>query len=151
MLPKEIRTITRIPKPLTEVFEYFSKAENLNNLTPPELNFKILTPLPISMQKGRIIDYRIRLMGIPFGWKTEIAEWNPPHGFVDNQLKGPYQLWHHSHLFREVDGETEMTDIVRYHSKGWLLAPFLHKLFVDQKVKEIFEYREKKLKEIFHY
>ncbi len=140
---------TVIEKPLLYVFDFFSKAENLNKITPKEVYFKILTPSPIPMKKGTLIDYKIKLNGIPFIWKTEISEWNPPHKFADNQLVGPYKLWFHEHFFEEKDGHTIMTDRVTYLSKGWILAPFLHWLFVDKKVKQIFEYREIQLKEIF--
>jgi ligand-binding SRPBCC domain-containing protein len=149
MQAKEIRTTTIINKSLSEVFEFFSKAENLNKLTPPKVHFTILTPLPIPMFPGQIIKYRIKLFGIPFFWKTEITAWNPPFKFEDKQLSGPYVIWNHQHLFKEVDGKTEMTDIVTYKSKGWILAPFLHWLFVDKNVNEIFAYREKRLDEIF--
>lgn len=149
MQAKEIRTTTIINKPLSEVFEFFSQAENLNKLTPPKVHFTILTPLPIPMFPGQIIKYRIKLFGIPFFWKTEITAWNPPFKFEDKQLSGPYVIWNHQHLFKEVDSKTEMTDIVTYKSKGWILAPFLHWLFVDKNVNEIFAYREKRLDEIF--
>jgi ligand-binding SRPBCC domain-containing protein len=149
MQAKEIRTTTIINKPLSEVFEFFSKAENLNKLTPPKVHFTILTPLPIPMFPGQIIKYRIKLFGIPFFWKTEITAWNPPFKFEDKQLSGPYVIWNHQHLFKEVDGKTEMTYILTYNSKGWILAPFLHWLFVDKNVNEIFAYREKRLDEIF--
>jgi ligand-binding SRPBCC domain-containing protein len=101
------------------------------------------------MFPGQLIQYRIKLFGIPFYWKTEICEWNPPHKFADKQLKGPYTTWHHQHKFEEIDGKTKMTDIITYESKGWILAPFLHWLFVDKNVKGIFAYREKQLNEIF--
>jgi ligand-binding SRPBCC domain-containing protein len=140
---------TRINKPIEEVFEFFSKAENLNLLTPPMINFKILSPLPIKMFPGQIINYQIALMGIPFKWKTKISVWNPTHSFVDEQINGPYAKWHHQHLFKSIGNETEMTDIVEYRSKGWIFAPFLHWLFVDKKVNEIFAYREQQLNEIF--
>jgi ligand-binding SRPBCC domain-containing protein len=146
---KELKTVTIINRPLSEVFDYFSKAENLNSLTPPELNFSILTPLPIEMYSGRLIDYKIELMGISFKWKTEITEWVPNQKFVDQQLKGPYKIWHHQHIFKDLGDKTEMTDIITYQSIGWIFAPFIHWLFVDQKVKEIFAYREKVLNEIF--
>lgn len=144
-----LETTTVINKPLHEVFDFFSKAENLNKLTPKEVFFKILTPLPIEMKKGALIDYRIKLNGIPFVWKTQITEWNPPYKFADNQLVGPYKTWLHEHSFEEKNGITYMTDKITYLSKGWILAPFLHWLFVDKKVKQIFEYRETQLHQIF--
>jgi ligand-binding SRPBCC domain-containing protein len=149
MKSKVLKTETVIHKPLKEVFDFFSKAENLNAITPPELQFKILTPTPIPMAKGTLIKYRIKLFGIPFFWKTLISEWNPPYKFVDEQLSGPYTQWHHQHIFEEKDGKTYMTDIVTYKSKGWLFAPFLHWLFVDKRVAEIFEFRKKKLADLF--
>lgn len=144
-----LQKITVINKPLAEVFAFFSKAENLNKITPDEVHFKILTPLPIPMAKGTLIDYKIKLHGIPFVWKTRISEWNPPYKFADQQLVGPYSKWNHEHFFEEKDGKTIMTDKVTYLSKGWIIAPILHLLFVDKKVKQIFEYREAQLKQIF--
>ncbi|MES2379830.1 MAG: SRPBCC family protein [Bacteroidota bacterium] len=140
---------TVINKPLIEVFEFFSKAENLNKITPNEVHFKILTPLPIPMAKGTLIDYQIKVNGIPFVWRTEISEWNPPFKFADQQLTGPYSKWYHEHFFEEKDGQTIMTDKVTYLSKGWIIAPLLHRLFVNKKVKQIFEHREIQLQQIF--
>lgn len=144
-----LETTTLIPAPIEKVFEFFSKAENLNELTPPELSFKILTPSPIPMAQGTHIDYKISIQGIPMRWKTLISVWNPPFQFRDEQLSGPYCVWIHTHTFVSKGNMTEMTDRVEYLSKGWLMAPFLHMLFVDRKVREIFTYRENKLKELF--
>ncbi|MCU0423272.1 MAG: SRPBCC family protein [Bacteroidia bacterium] len=150
MKPHILTRTTIIKKPLLEVFDFFSKAENLNVLTPPELHFTILTPLPIQMKNGALIDYSIKLNGIPFKWKTEIEIWNPPHQFVDQQLKGPYVRWHHTHNFKSLDDHTtEMTDIVEYLSPGWILEPVITALIVRKRVEAIFDYREKKLHEIF--
>ena len=149
MKPHILETTTIIRRPLAEVFTFFSKAENLNLLTPPELQFHILTPTPIDMKAGTLIAYRIKLNGIPFKWKTEICVWNPPHQFVDQQLKGPYVRWHHTHSFREVNGITEMVDRVEYLSPGWILEPLINRLYVKKKVREIFEYREQQLKKLF--
>lgn len=144
-----LQKTTIINKPLKEVFEFFSKAENLNKITPNEVHFKIITPLPIPMEKGTLIDYKIKLNGVPFVWKTRISEWNPPFKFADQQLVGPYSKWYHEHFFEEKDGKTIMTDKITYLSKGWIIAPLLHWLFVDKKVKQIFEYRETQLQQIF--
>lgn len=144
------KAVTNINKPINEVFTFFSKAENLNQLTPPELSFSIKTPLPIYMAKGTIIDYNIKLNGIPFSWKTHIKEWQPPFIFVDEQVKGPYKIWHHTHSFKDLgNGTTEMTDTVKYLSPGWILEPLINKLFVQQKVKDIFAYRKIMLEKIF--
>jgi hypothetical protein len=149
MKPHTIVRKTIINRPLQEVFQFFSKAENLNLLTPAELEFKILTPLPIKMTAGALIDYRIKLNGIPFNWKTEICTWKENECFVDQQIKGPYRIWHHTHSFRAVAGGTEMTDEVKYLSPGWFLEPIIQALFIKNKVEGIFDYRNAKLKEIF--
>jgi ligand-binding SRPBCC domain-containing protein len=136
---------TTINKPVEMVFGFFSKAENLNLLTPPHLNFKIITPSPIKLNKGAIIDYQIRLYGLPFLWKTEISEWQPPFRFVDTQLKGPYKTWIHEHSFSKDGDKTIMKDRVEYLSPGLFLEPIIHSLFVKNKVKKIFDYREKSI------
>ena len=140
---------TVINRPLKEVFDFFSKAENLNEITPPDMQFQILTALPINIQKGTLIDYKIKVNGIPFKWKTLISTWEPPHRFVDEQLKGPYNTWIHEHTFEERDGKTYMKDVVKFKSPGWILEPLINSLFIEKKVKGIFEYREKKLNEFF--
>ncbi|MFN4812456.1 MAG: SRPBCC family protein [Bacteroidota bacterium] len=149
MQPHTIIRKTIIKRPLEEVFQFFSKAENLNLLTPPELSFKILTPLPIKMQAGTLIDYRIKLNGIPFNWRTEISTWKVNECFVDQQLKGPYKIWHHTHSFTAVKEGTLMIDEVKYLSPGWILEPLIEKFFIKKKVEGIFDYRNSKLKEIF--
>lgn len=140
---------TIINRPLNEVFDFFSNAENLNKLTPPELYFKIITPPPIQIKQGAIIDYKIKLNGIPFLWKTEITVFENQKRFVDTQLKGPYKVWIHEHQFEKREGKTYMKDIVQFLSPGWVLEPIINKLFVEKKVKAIFEYREKVLKKLF--
>jgi len=130
-----------LPAPRKEAFEFFSKAENLQKITPSWLNFKILTSLPIKIRQGSLIDYRLKLFGIPIRWKTEISAWEPPHCFVDSQIKGPYKTWIHTHRFESIDRGTIMADRVEYMPKGWFLAPLLNRLFVKRNVKKIFEYR----------
>jgi len=141
---------TVINKPLNEVFEFFSKAENLNLITPPELQFKILSPQPIIIEQGCTIDYKIKLSGIPFKWKTQITVFDPEKRFIDMQIKGPYKVWIHEHIFEEREGKTYMKDIVHYLSPGWFLEPLINKLFVEKRVRAIFEYREQVLKEHFN-
>jgi hypothetical protein len=140
---------TIINKSLSEVFEFFSNAENLNKITPPDMQFKILTPLPIIIKKGTLIDYKIKVSGIPFNWQTEITEWEPNKRFTDKQLKGPYRVWIHEHTFEEKDGKTIMNDHVQFLSPGWFLEPIINKLFIEKKVKGIFTYREKILNNLF--
>jgi len=135
-----------LPRPRVEVFPFFSEARNLEELTPPWLKFEVLTPAPIVMRAGLLIDYRIRIHGIPIRWRTEIVEWTPPRQFVDVQLSGPYTLWHHTHTFTEREGGTLCRDDVRYRPRGGALMNWL---FVRRDVERIFEYRQKRLREIF--
>ena len=103
-----------LPAPLDEVFPFFARPENLGKLTPTFLGFELLTPSPIPMHVGAMIDYVVSVNGIPMRWTTCISEFEPPHRFVDVQLKGPYSFWHHTHTF-EAQGEgTLIRDEVRY-------------------------------------
>lgn len=137
-----------IPYPRPEVFAFFAKAENLEQITPPSLKFKITSPLPIRMDKGTLIDYRLSLFGIPFRWKTVITVWNPDECFVDEQLKGPYRQWVHTHLFREVEGGTMVCDSVVYRLPLFPFGEMSYPL-VKFQLKYIFEYRARRLNELF--
>lgn len=132
---------TFLEKPIEEVFAFFSRAENLELLTPSSLRFKILSPQPVAMKAGTLIDYRLSLMSFPFRWRTLIEAWEPPFRFVDSQLKGPYVSWVHEHRFEEVLGGTRMRDRVEYQVPGGPLEPLIHRLFVGPQVKQIFEFR----------
>ena len=136
-------------EPIERVFEFFSRAENLEELTPSWLNFRFLTPLPIEMRRGAEIEYRLRLHGIPVRWKTEIALWDPPHAFEDVQRRGPFRQWAHRHSFESRDGGTLMRDRVDYAVPGWFIEPLLHGLFVRHSVEKIFAFRAERFAEIF--
>jgi ligand-binding SRPBCC domain-containing protein len=135
-----------LPRPRRQIFPFFAEARNLETITPPWLKFEVLMPAPIEIRAGVLIDYRIRVHGVPIRWRTEIAEWDPPHRFVDRQLRGPYLLWHHTHTFEERDGGTSCQDRVRYRPRGGAL---IHWLFVRRDVARIFQYRQQRLKELF--
>jgi ligand-binding SRPBCC domain-containing protein len=96
----------QVSRSLEEVFDFFSRAENLQALTPPWLNFKIRGVKPLPVQQGTLIHYSLRVHGIPLRWTSEIVEWDPPHRFVDLQLRGPYKVWRHEHRFESHDGGT---------------------------------------------
>ena len=145
-----------IPKPRLEVFAFFSDAANLERITPPWLNFKVLTPLPIQMKQGALIEYRIKLKGVPMGWRTLISAWDAPHSFVDEQLKGPYALWHHTHEFFDAPASTpgspsagtRMVDTVRYALPLGPLGWVAHGLFVRRDLERIFAYRREHIEKI---
>lgn len=138
-----------IERSRTEVFDFFADAGNLEKITPPELNFHIITAQPIDIKKGTLIEYRLKLRGIPINWKTEITEWNPPHSFVDTALKSPYKQWIHLHTFEEGErGETIMKDLVRYRLPLEPLGDIAH-FFVKKELEYIFDYRRKVVEEIF--
>jgi ligand-binding SRPBCC domain-containing protein len=136
-----------LEQPLTEVFEFFSNAHNLALITPSSLNLEILTPAPIEMFAGTLIDYRLKLHGIPIRWQTEITEWDPPHSFEDEQRRGPYRLWRHTHTFDETAEGVVVNDLVEYAVWG---GGFIEKFFVRPDLEKIFAYRFKQLDEIFH-
>jgi len=135
--------LPRLPRGL---FPFFAEARNLETITPPWLNFEVLTPAPIVMRAGTLIEYRIRVHGIPLRWRTEITEWCPPQHFVDVQRQGPYRLWEHRHTFEERDGGTLCRDQVRYRPRGGALVNWL---FVRRDVERIFRYRQQQLTGLF--
>ncbi|MCY4578751.1 MAG: SRPBCC family protein [Chloroflexi bacterium] len=135
-----------LPQPPAEIFPFFADASNLERLTPPSLRFRILTPPPIEMAVGTLIDYRIRLRGIPMRWQSEITEWQPPHRFVDEQRRGPYRQWIHEHTFTSQDGGTLARDIVQYAVLG---GSIIQRLFVAPELRRIFDYRNATLENYF--
>jgi ligand-binding SRPBCC domain-containing protein len=142
----QLQTRLFVARDLETTFAFFADAGNLQRLTPPWLNFAILTPQPIPMHAGALIDYRIKVHGVPVTWRTEIADWRPPHQFVDQQLKGPYWLWHHTHTFTAEDGGTMVEDTVRYRPIGGALV---HTLFVRRDLERIFRFRQEEILRVF--
>lgn len=133
-----------LPRPRDEVFQFFSDAGNLEALTPPWLHFEILTPTVV-LRAGARIDYRLRLYGIPLRWQSEISRWEPPDCFVDEQRRGPYRRWVHTHTFAEERGVTRVGDAVEFEVPlAWLTGPF-----VMRDVRKIFAFRTQALKNRF--
>lgn len=131
-----------VPTPVRDVFPFFADATNLQAITPDHLGFEVLTPEPIHMRAGALIDYRLRVRGVPIRWRTEITLWDPPRRFADHQLKGPYKIWRHTHSFDPTpEGGTLCTDRVEYRPPGGPLAPIINALFVERDVVRIFRFR----------
>jgi ligand-binding SRPBCC domain-containing protein len=143
---REFKTELWLPLPPEELFPFFADAANLDAITPPWLNFRIVTPQPIEMRPGTLIDYQIRVRGLPMRWRTLIKEWQPPHRFVDEQLRGPYRRWIHEHTFESCDGGTLARDCVSYAVPlDWLA----HRWFVRPDIERIFQYRAEALRTRF--
>jgi len=139
----------QVARPLPEVFNFFSRAENLEALTPPWLNFKILKAEPQPVQQGTLIHYSLRVHGIPLRWTSEIVEWEPPHRFVDLQLSGPYKLWRHEHRFEACQGGTLISDTINLALPLGFLGRLAYKIKVESDVQEIFAFREQKIRSLF--
>ncbi len=136
-----------LAKPVEEIFPFFANARNLERITPPFLKFNVVTPEPIDMKAGALIEYRLKVRGIPMKWTSRIAQWEHNVQFVDEQIKGPYRRWHHTHTFEAADGGTLARDIVEYAVPGGAIA---HTFFVKRDVKSIFAYRGTRLVELFN-
>lgn len=143
---REFRCEQWLPLPPEELFPFFADAGNLDAITPPWLHFRILTPRPIAMGAGTLIDYRLKVHGIPMRWRTLIRDWEPPHRFVDEQLRGPYRQWIHTHTFEPERGGTMARDLVQYAVP---LDFILHPWFVGPDIERIFAYRQEALRARF--
>jgi ligand-binding SRPBCC domain-containing protein len=140
-----LETEVWLPRARDEVFAFFSEPANLESLTPRWLHFRILTPGPIAMGRGTVIDYRIRVHGVPISWRSEISVWSPPSQFVDDQVRGPYRRWRHTHSFEQARGGTVVRDSVEFEVPlSFVVGPF-----VRRDVEKIFAYRSQALLERF--
>ena len=142
-----LRTELWLPRERDEIFKFFADPRNLDRLTPSWLQFRILSPADITMSKGTLLDYRLRIRGVPIRWQSEISSWDPPDRFVDRQTKGPYSLWLHEHTFAAHDGGTLVGDNVEYAVPG---GTIVQKLLVAPDIARIFRYRHKVLQELFN-
>jgi len=137
-----------VRRPLPEVFGFFSNAANLEAITPPFLRFRVLTPPPIEMRAGTLIDYRLSLLGISFKWRTLIEIFEPNRRFTDTQVRGPYRRWRHLHEFHATSQGTRMIDRVQYELPlGWI-GDLVHSLAVRRSLEKIFDYRRDRIREL---
>ena len=146
MRVREFKTELWLPRPPEQVFPFFADAGNLDGITPPWLHFHIVTPRPIEMRAGALIDYKLRVRGLPLRWQTLIKDWQPPYRFVDEQVRGPYRQWIHTHTFEPRGGGTLARDVVQY------AVPFdfiVHTLFVRHDIEKIFVFRQETLRKRF--
>ncbi len=137
---------------INEVWDYFSSPENLDELTPTNMGFRILTQRPIpKMYENQEIEYKVKpVLNIPLYWKTKISEVKPKEYFVDEQMKGPYALWRHKHTFVQREGHIEMYDRVEYALPFGILGSLAHNIYVSARLKEIFDYRAKMVDKVFN-
>jgi ligand-binding SRPBCC domain-containing protein len=144
-VPFRLETRLWVPAPVDRVFAFFADASNLETISPSFLHFRLLTP-GVEMRRGATLDYRLRLRGVPFHWRTEITAWEPESRFRDEQRRGPYRYWRHSHLFRAERDGTVVEDGVDYDVPGGYAV---HQLLVGPDLIRIFTYRQERLREIF--
>jgi ligand-binding SRPBCC domain-containing protein len=142
-----LRTEIWLPRERDEIFQFFADPRNLDRLTPSWLQFRILSPRDIAMNKGTLLDYRLRIRGVPIRWQSEISSWEPPDRFVDRQIKGPYSLWLHEHTLTAHNGGTLVGDDIEYAVPG---GTIVQKLLVAPDIARIFNYRHRVLQELFN-
>lgn len=148
-MPYTLHRTQTVPAPLDRVFPFFAEPANLARITPAWLAFRMVDPDGVTMRKGERIEYRIRPLGFPQRWISEISAYDPPHMFVDEQRVGPYRSWHHTHVFRAVPGGTEITDTVVYELPLGPLGRLAHALFVRRQLEGIFSHRRRIVARLF--
>lgn len=146
---KMLRATMWVPAKPEQLWPFFSDAHNLPLLTPPFLRFQIKTPAPIAMHVDARIEYRLRVHRIPISWRTRIARWEPPFCFADQQERGPYRHWFHTHTFDAVDGGTVLGDCVEFAVYGGPFAPLISRWFVEGDIRKIFSYRAEQIAKRF--
>ncbi len=138
----------RVPGTLAEVFPFFEDPHNLAEITPGWLRFRVLSSSDERVREGTRIRYRIRWLGLPMRWESSISRHDPPHAFADEMLRGPYKRWLHLHTFRQIGHEVELSDRVEYDLPGGLLGALAHRLIVRRQLEAIFDYRERRVREL---
>lgn len=146
-----IKTVQKIPVPLDKAWDFFSSPANLQAITPAKMGFTIISKHHgEKMYAGQLIEYKVKpVLGIPLYWMTEITQVKDKEYFIDEQRFGPYSLWHHQHHFKAIDGGVEMTDIIHYKNPLWLLGDIANALFIKKQLRDIFDFRYKKVEELF--
>jgi hypothetical protein len=137
-----------VGRPLDEVFAFFAEAGNLERITPPWLSFRVLTPDPVQMAVGTLIDYRLRLHGVPLGWTSQIEVWEPERQFVDRSVRGPFSLWHHRHRFSASGEGTIVSDEVHYAPPLGVLGEIANAVVVARDLDRIFAHRRQAVAEL---
>ena len=138
-----------INKNINEVFDFFSNPENLSLITPKQLDFNILTPSPIEMKEGQLIDYTIKIFRKKIRWSTIITKYDAHKMFIDQQLKGPYSMWHHTHIFKDLNGKVEMTDKIIYVMPFGIIGRIVNFMLVQKDLNSIFSFRKDVINKIF--
>jgi ligand-binding SRPBCC domain-containing protein len=151
MAAHSIKSIQKIPITIEQAWAFYSNPANLQQITPDNMGFKVISRHHSdSLYPGQIFEYKVSpVLGIPLYWMTEITHVNAPAYFVDEQRKGPYAFWQHQHHFKSIEGGVEMTDIIHYKNPLWLLGGLANSLFIKKKLRQIFEYRFKKVEGLF--
>ncbi|MEP6676395.1 MAG: SRPBCC family protein [Ferruginibacter sp.] len=146
-----LKAVQQIPVSIDQAWDFFCKPDNLDTITPDDMGFEIISERHGgTMYAGQLIEYKVRpIFNIPLYWMTEITHVDDKKYFVDEQRYGPYSMWHHQHHFKIISGGVEMTDIVHYKIPFWFFGDIAHALFVKKKIRNIFDYRFKKVEEIF--
>jgi ligand-binding SRPBCC domain-containing protein len=140
-----LERVQRVPRSLVDTFAFFTDAENLEAITPPFLGFDILTPRPVHMGAGTLLDYRLRLFGVPFSWRTRIEVFEPSRRFSDVQVRGPYRRWHHLHEFHAIEDGTLVVDRIDYEVPLGPLGSLAHGLVVGRTLTRIFDHRRQQV------
>jgi len=151
MIVRPVCTLHRrqwLPLRLQETFEFFERPRNLPLITPPRLGLRLLTPEPITMMRGLLIDYQVRVLGIRSHWRSLISEYDPPHAFRDVQVIGPYRLWDHRHRFWRENGGTAIEDFVVYEAPFGPIGALMNRLVIERQLRDIFDYRQRRIKEL---